>query len=218
MWAHALRVRPGKIGHDEVIQVNYLSTALLAILLLPVFKSKRSNQEQPSRMTFTSSDASAWTGFKERNEDPLLPSFDRPAKVDMTDRYFVSKLLGQFFLAELAKHVPTSVAVINAATPGMCHDSQLNRELDLTLKGKIAKIFMRRVGYSSAVGARMITDAAVQHGDETHGQYLGLQRLKPMAPIIYTPEGKRIGDLLWKETMAELKFAGVEDILREVSK
>ncbi|KAI9929382.1 hypothetical protein MW887_000851 [Aspergillus wentii] len=207
--------RNAETGHDEVIQVNYLSTALLTILL-PVLKSKRPNQDQPSRITFTSSDAAAWTSFNERAESPLLASFDKPDKADMTDRYFVSKLLAQFFLTEIAKHVPTSVAVMNAATPGMCHDSELNRELDQTIKGKVAKIAMRRVGYSTAVGARMVTDAAVNHGDETHGHYLGLQRIKPMAPVIYTPEGKQISDLLWKETMAELDFAGVEQTLKVV--
>lgn len=91
----------------------------------------------------------------------------------------VSKLLGQFFLAELAKRVPSSVAVINCTTPGMVHDSEYNRQVDQTMGGKIAKVFMRRIGYTAAVGARHITDAAVRHGEETHGQYLSTQKLRP---------------------------------------
>lgn len=166
-------------GHEETIQVNYLSTALLAILLLPIVKSKRSTQQQPTRITFTSSDVAAWTSFKERKEDPLLPAFDKQGKVDMADRMMVSKLLGQFFLFELAGHVRPSVAVINSATPGMIHDSEFNREIDNTVLGKIAKFFMRRIGYSSAIGARMVVDAAVNHSDETHGQLLALNNLKP---------------------------------------
>ena len=39
-----------------------------------------------------------------------------------------------------------------------------------------------------------------------------------MAPIIYTDEGRRISEQLWKETMAEFSFAKVEDIINEISK
>ncbi|KAK2603994.1 hypothetical protein QQS21_003830 [Conoideocrella luteorostrata] len=205
-------------GHDETIQVNYLSTALLTTLLLPVAKAKRSAQgDEPSRITVTSSDVAAWTSFKEKHSDPLLPAFNKPGG-NPTDRMMVSKLLGQFFLAELTKRVPSSVAVINCATPGMVHDSQFNRQVDATFGGKIAKVFMRRIGYSSPIGARHITDAAVKHGEASHGQYLSTQKLKPMAPIIYTDEGKRISERLWKETMAEFSFAKAEGIIAEVSK
>lgn len=41
------------------------------------------------------------------------------------------------------------------------------------------KMILRRVGNSSAVGARMITDAAVRHGEETRGQFLSFQKLVP---------------------------------------
>ncbi|RYP48692.1 hypothetical protein DL768_005472 [Monosporascus sp. mg162] len=205
-------------GHDETIQVNYLSTALLTVLLLPVAKSKRANQDGPTRITVTSSDVASWTRFKEKSNVPLLPSFDKPGVGNPTDRMMVSKLLGQFFLSELARRVPPSVAVINCATPGMVHNSEFNREIDRTFGGKIAKVFMRRIGYTSAVGARHVTDAAVNHGEETHGQYLSTQKLKPMAPIIYTEEGKKISERLWSETMAELSFAKVQDIVNELSK
>ncbi|KAI5917432.1 NAD(P)-binding protein [Camillea tinctor] len=202
-------------GHEDSIQVNYLSMAVLTILLLPVMKSKQ-RSEEPGRITITSSDASAWAKFKERNQRPLLSAFDNTQGVDMLERTFVSKLLGQLFLFQLAKRVPSSVAVINAATPGMVHDSEISRETALTFPGNVAEVFRRRIGYTAAVGARMITDAAVRHGKETHGQYLGLQQIKPMAPIVYTPEGERVGQQLWQETLAEFSFAEVEQILREM--
>ena len=39
-----------------------------------------------------------------------------------------------------------------------------------------------------------------------------------MPPIIYSEEGKKISQQLWEETMEELKFAGVEQILEDVTK
>lgn len=38
-----------------------------------------------------------------------------------------------------------------------------------------------------------------------------------MPPIIYTPEGQKISDQLWAETMAEFAFANVEDIFKTVN-
>jgi len=178
--ANATRVFNPKTGHDEMIQVNYLSTALLTILLLPVVKEKRAAQGGPSRITIVSSEVAAWTAFKEKKSFPLLASLDhKNAKVDPLDRMMVSKLLGQFFLSYLASIVPPSVVVINAASPGSVHDSEFNREHDKTFSGAIAKVVMRRLANTAAVGARMITDAAVKHGQETHGEFLSFQKIVP---------------------------------------
>lgn len=37
-----------------------------------------------------------------------------------------------------------------------------------------------------------------------------------MAPIVSTEVGKKLSDRLWEETMEELSFANVEEILRRV--
>lgn len=34
-----------------------------------------------------------------------------------------------------------------------------------------------------------------------------------MAPIVYTAEGKHVAKLLWKETMDEFSFEGVEEVI-----
>ncbi|ROV93882.1 hypothetical protein VPNG_09496 [Cytospora leucostoma] len=214
-----------RTGHDEVIQVNFLSTALLAMLLLPVIKDKqaRGSQPSPSRMTFTSSEVASWTYFKERSQSPLLASFDKKVQpstmesVVMGDRMMVSKLLGQFFVTELARRVPSSVVVINAASPGVCHDADFNREQENTFLGAILRKFQKSLGNTCAVGSRMVTDALFNHGEESHGQFLSFQKIVPMAPILYTSEGKEVSERLWKETMAELSFAKVEDIVTAVS-
>jgi hypothetical protein len=38
-----------------------------------------------------------------------------------------------------------------------------------------------------------------------------------MAPIIYRDEGAKISDQLWKETMDELSFANVADIVKDIA-
>ncbi|KAK7941494.1 Short-chain dehydrogenase TIC 32- chloroplastic [Apiospora aurea] len=204
-------------AHDEVIQVNYISTALLAILLLPLAK----RQPQPMRITFTSSETAAFTRFFPvgNPQQPIFPAMDAPGKAarNTADRMFVSKLLGQFFVAKLASVVPARVAVINAASPGSVHDSRFAREFEGSKAGAVTKICLRRFGNTAAVGARMMTDAAVRHGEETHGKFLSFQKVIRMAPIIYTKNGAMISQHLWRETMEELSFANVAEILEDVA-
>ncbi|KAH6993362.1 hypothetical protein EDB82DRAFT_499031 [Fusarium venenatum] len=85
---------------------------------------------------------------------------------------FTSKLLVQFFMVELAKRMPSYMAIINDAWPGSVHDPQFNRELDQAFVGAMVKKIMRHVAYTSADGARMMTNAIVKYGDKTHGQFL----------------------------------------------
>ncbi|KAI1070694.1 hypothetical protein LB507_006645 [Fusarium sp. FIESC RH6] len=200
--------------HDEIIQVNYLSTALLALSLLPAIKAARPNQPGPTRMTFTLSEGAAWSKFKFDPNESILKALDAPAKdYDTTAQMMTSKLLGQFFIAYLAKRVPPSLAIINSASPGAIHDSQFDREINQTFAGAIFKRIHRHVANTSTVGAHMITNAALKHGEETHGQFLSFQRMVPMAPVLYKEEGTRISEKLWQETMEEFAFAKPEELL-----
>ncbi|RAK97093.1 retinol dehydrogenase 12 [Aspergillus ibericus CBS 121593] len=164
-------------GHEETVQVNHLSNALLAILLIPVLKEKNS-PEHPGRLTVVSSDTPAWAKFKERNFNPLLSAFDKSEYFDGQDRYPTAKLLSQLFLSELAKRVPPSVVVINAPNPGLCK-SGLARDFNGTFAGYIFSIFQFILARKPAVGARALTDAAVKHGAESHGQYIEDGKLAP---------------------------------------
>ncbi|KAM7210593.1 short-chain dehydrogenase/reductase SDR [Rhypophila decipiens] len=209
-------------GHDEGIQVNYLSTALLAMLLLPVFKKSQLATSAPGRLTIVSSELAGVTKFKEATSNPPPASIlaaldDKNTKVDMTDRMMVSKLLQQFFVAKFAEVVPSSLVVINSVSPGSVYGTDFNRDRRGTLVGVVAAVVMRGIANSPPVRARIITDAAVNHGEETHGQFLSFQTVVPLAPIIYRPEGNQISEKLWQETLAEFKFTGVEEILNSLA-
>lgn len=89
-------------GHEETIQVNYLSTALLAMLLLSVLDAKRANVHKPGRITIVSSEMGEWAKSKEQKEGPILRAFNDPKYFEAGERNSVSELLGQFSLKSLA--------------------------------------------------------------------------------------------------------------------
>ncbi|KAI1192114.1 putative short-chain dehydrogenase [Nemania serpens] len=196
-------------GFEQAIQINYLSNALLMLVLVPVLRQKKGSV--PGRLVLVSSDTAGWAKFPEQGASPLLPVFkQKMPKWDMQERYATSKLLGQLFLTELADRVPASDVVIDATNPGFCYGSEFQREGEGKLLGLVFKAYTRLMGYPCAVGARTIVHAAVRFGEEAHGQYVECGKLRPKAAIVYKPVGEKLSKQLWEETLNEFSFAGVQ--------
>jgi NAD(P)-dependent dehydrogenase (short-subunit alcohol dehydrogenase family) len=161
-------------GHEETIQINYVSTMLLAILIPPVLKSK-SPTGSPGRLTIVGSGTAYAAAFCSRNEIPLLASFDKQPKsfdtAAASERYWVSKLLGHIFTVNLASYVHPEDVVMNIVDPGLCKGSQLNREAGRVFKA-VGKIITGPIGRTLDAGASTYLDAAVVKGEESHGSFI----------------------------------------------
>jgi NAD(P)-dependent dehydrogenase (short-subunit alcohol dehydrogenase family) len=165
-------------GYEEAVQVNYLSTMLLAILFAPILKEKKSGTE-PGRIVIVNSDTAAWAAFAEQSSKPLLPAFKvKMAKWDGQERYSTSKLLGQLFLTELAERIPASDVIITCANCGLCKGSDLGRQF--TGVGQVALSTLHTlVGRECSVGARTFIHGATTLGKDAHGQYLEDAKIQP---------------------------------------
>jgi NAD(P)-dependent dehydrogenase (short-subunit alcohol dehydrogenase family) len=154
-------------GHEETIQVNYLSTMLLAILLLPVLKSK-SPPGSPGRLTMSTAMLSITAKFANKNENPLLPSFDDKKYFDSMDIYSTSKLLGQLFVWKLTDFVSADDVVVNLVEPGFVKGTELHS--DMSVAGRaFMKLFKATTARTVKVGASTYLDASILKGKESHG-------------------------------------------------
>lgn len=108
-------------GHEESMQVNYLSTVLLALLLLPHLRSKRAPDGRPGKLTMVNSGLSL-TGKLPLNpnwpQQPILQSFDNPEHFSNTTWYNTSKTLMHLFLWKLTDFVSAEDVVVNIVDPG----------------------------------------------------------------------------------------------------
>ncbi|KAG6357235.1 hypothetical protein INS49_015113 [Diaporthe citri] len=210
-------------GHEEDIQTNYLSTALLVFLILEIFQKSRAlgtdTMYVPGRIVVVSSDRAAWAKFDEKKEEPLLPPFDVEATWDKLDRYGTSKLLGQDFLlpswlSGFLHHWPSSTAPTRASAAARGSPESWVRSLlssDAYLAGRLLW------------GARTLVHAAVKQDERSHGQYVEDWRAETVshlflliAPLVYATGREQLFQRLWNETMDELSFAGVQGILEGV--
>lgn len=158
-------------GHEETVQVNYLSTVLLATLLLPILKAKRPADGDPSHLTIISAALTLAAKFPHRDANPLLPAFDDPATYDPREQYMSSKALMQMFVWKLVDYVSADDVIVNLADPAWVKGTELHRDAQGARK-VVMKMFGALAGRSMNVGASCYVDAVVNKGKESHGCFL----------------------------------------------
>ncbi|KAK8060898.1 hypothetical protein PG996_010828 [Apiospora saccharicola] len=185
-------------GHESTVQVNYLSTVLLTILLLPVLKAKRpTGTDRAPRLITLGSVTARNAKFPNRHERPLLASFDEVTTKtpwDPNDRYAVSKLLCQMTLERVAaRYVDARDVVVLQLEPGWVRGTGLFRKLPAVAR------FV--VGLLLWVCGRPLVRGAATYAD-----------------FLYTDEAEGVSQVLWDETMKELEFANALGILESMKK
>ena len=75
--------------------------------------------EQPSRLTFVTSEMQIWTAFKQRSEPNIFSKLDDGSSFS-PELYSVTKLLGMLWVTELASRTDKSAVVIKAINRGSC--------------------------------------------------------------------------------------------------
>ena len=160
----------GPEGHEESFQVNYLSTALLAMLLLPTLKSK-SLPEKPGRLTIVSSAAAIGAKYHHRNERPYLPTFSNKALWDPIENYSATKGIIHFWLVKIVEIVKADDVVINLVDPGLVKGTSLHQGTNHFVQAVFGVVKVA-LGRSLEVGSSTFVDAAIVKGPESHGCFV----------------------------------------------
>ncbi|KAI0146159.1 hypothetical protein GGR57DRAFT_506681 [Xylariaceae sp. FL1272] len=203
-------------GHEEMFQVNYLSTFFLLIQLLPVLKSKR-QPGKPAHVTISSAALTLHAKFLQKHKNPLFPALDAPENYDRGDNYETSKLLAHMFLWKLTDNVSADDVIINLADPAYVRGTSFTRDIgDNRVLKAAAGLFGLMFGRTPKVGASCYVDAVVNKGKESHGCFLMSWKVHPFAAYLYTQEGQAVVDRVWNETLAEFEFAGARGIIESM--
>ena len=164
--------------HEEVIQINFLSTMLLAVLLLPALKSN-SPASKPGRLTIINSGLSLHAKFPQHKSTRIIPAFDIEETYDANDQYCSSKFLAHLFLDKLAQYVSSEDVVINAVDPGLVKGTELHRNIQSGVIDSVLSVVKTVSGRNLEQGASTYVDAAVVKGKETHGSFIMDWRVFP---------------------------------------
>ncbi|KAI1461933.1 NAD(P)-binding protein [Annulohypoxylon moriforme] len=207
-------------GHEEIIQINYLSTILLATLLLPILKS-RSPVGTPGRLTIVNA-ALALTAQlpTTKGHKSLLEALDDPKLFpSYSDKqYNASKVLAQMWAYKMLDYVSADDVIVNLVCPGFVKGTQLGSgDVSIFIK-PIMALFAASSARNVSDGASTYLDAALIKGKESHGSFCMSWKISPYNSFLYTPEGREAVEKLWQETMDELEFVGASGIIESMKK
>jgi NAD(P)-dependent dehydrogenase (short-subunit alcohol dehydrogenase family) len=164
-------------GHEVTMQVDYLSTALLSLLLVPILKAKKAEgATRPPVLSIVGSDMAYSHTLKPKG--PILPQFDNPKSFGQMPTYANAKLLLMFFIDKLAELVKPEEVLINMPNPGMTKGTALGHDTNVIAKKifGVAQYFLAR---PPDLAATIYVDAALVQGAETHGSFYSDWTIKP---------------------------------------
>lgn len=156
-------------GWEETFQVNVISTALLALLLLPKL------QQSPGISTLEFVSSRRHEAFilsdERRQARSLLESFNKPETFKSSETYQASKLLVMCIAQILASVVnPSSHGVsVLAVCPGFCQSDLSRAHQGIAasiLRGLLNTLVLR----TTEQGARTLVSGAAL-GHESHGKF-----------------------------------------------
>lgn len=169
--------RAPESNHEMTFQVNYLSTALLAILLIPVLRAKRGS-DKPARLALVGSDTAYWAPWKDTHCASVFQVVDDPDFVSF-DAYQRSKLCLNMFLERLSEWVSPEEVIINVPNPGACSGTSFGSDNPSKFQRFMFKVMSAIMARSVTVGARQFVDAVTVKGAESHGSFISEGKAKP---------------------------------------
>jgi NAD(P)-dependent dehydrogenase (short-subunit alcohol dehydrogenase family) len=158
---------------EETLQVNVLSTSLLALLLLPKLKASGTDTN-PAHLSITSSALHGHVQPKWVNvEGSLLEHLNDEVSFDGERQYNTSKLLVEYTVKSLAALVTKSdgktSVIVTSLCPGFCY-SGLSRSFNSLPERIFVSIFKLIFARATEAGSRSLVSATTQ-GLESHGRF-----------------------------------------------
>lgn len=201
-------------GWEETLQVNTLSTTLLALLLLPKLRSVRPEASASlPHLVLVSSGLHTGVARSSLPSPPqnILSALDTPpepaAAFNGGRQYAVSKLFLMYAVKSLAS-LATSPSgepqiIVTSCCPGFCV-SELGRQYSSWFEGWAKWAFYGLFARSTEDGARTLVGASTL-GVEAQGGYLTNGELQTPGEMVVSHEGKEIQKQVWKEIVDVLK-------------
>ena len=188
VWMMKYETSPA--GWEETLQVNVLSTALLALLLLPKLRATKKSTGVTPTLEIVSSGlhevATLSDEEKTKAGESLIEYFSKPEAFNKMRQYGITKLLIMCGLGALKDLVSapsekdTPEVFCTSVCPGMCK-SDLGRGAE-GLAMYIGKAVISLAQRSTEEGSRTLV-SGTQLGEKGHGRFWQHDTIKPSVPF-----------------------------------
>ncbi|SPO01771.1 related to light induced alcohol dehydrogenase Bli-4 [Cephalotrichum gorgonifer] len=193
-------------GYEKTLNVNFISTFLLYLLLLPKMRESGEKTGHVANYVIPNSALHYMAPLAELDPDSSQKIIDRlndPRTADMGGRYPLSKLLVIYAVRELAERSGSSgkgACTINTPNPSFCKSS-LARE---SQGSRGFRIFEKLLARSTEEGSRVLVHGLLA-GRESNGQYLSNCRVESPASHVTGEWGQRAQKKIFEELLDRLE-------------
>ncbi|EKJ72267.1 hypothetical protein NXS19_012545 [Fusarium pseudograminearum] len=196
-------------GHESMLTVNFISTALLSLLVLPALRLAAIRFNVTPRMVIVSSDAA----FDCRLTTEVPNIFEAiDAETSVLDHYSKTKLLQTMFISRLSQGIDASGKghiIANAVHPGLC-GTQLFKHIDFPFSLFLSAL-VAVLGRTPEMGSRALLAGAFA-GEDLHGKIMFNGEEHQFPKCMQGEMGDKLTGRVWDELMELLE--GIEPGVR----
>ncbi|KAJ4297888.1 hypothetical protein N0V90_005787 [Kalmusia sp. IMI 367209] len=193
-------------GWEEDLQVNTLSSILLAILLLPKLKASKNPSRKIPVLEFVNSGGhqTAIVSQEARKEPDILEWYNRRENFRPWTQYKFTKLFQMYAIVKLASEVSSGDVIITSICPGPVN-SDIGRDYQYPIITAIISFILGLLFFHTPdIGANPILSGTIQ-GEKSHGRFWKYGRIMPIPPSLLGEENKQLGLRIWKEIVRALE-------------
>jgi NAD(P)-dependent dehydrogenase (short-subunit alcohol dehydrogenase family) len=204
-------------GWEEALQVNTLSTTLLALLLLPKLRASKQHTGKIPILEFVNS------GLHQRAVVPpeiqdmpnILAHYNTEEQFKESKQYTFSKLFLMYATRCMADCTSSGDVIITSVCPGFVN-SNLGRDHFFPGVFVLAFFFTFLFMRTPDQGANMIISGTTQ-GESVHGRFWQHDQIQPIPLSLGGDSGKQLGDRMFDEILCALAKDGqdVEKLLAD---
>lgn len=201
-------------GWERTLQVNTLSTAALALLLLPQLRKSKTEESTPVLELVNSGRhyVATFTKAEKRSPDEegsasILDGANKAAAFGSGKAYRHSKLLLMYVaqsIAKLVQHDTTKPpeVFVPSVCPGAC-TSELARGYN-SLPMKAVKFQMSMLALRTAEEGSRAYVSGTDVGEKGHGRFWQNDVVREPAPLLVGNEGEMLREKVWSEVLEAL--------------
>jgi NAD(P)-dependent dehydrogenase (short-subunit alcohol dehydrogenase family) len=199
------RFHQSRYGWEEDLQVNTLSTTLLAILLLPKLKQSKQRTSKIPFLEFVNSGLhqSAVVAPEVRQRPSIFEHYNQSENFREGRQYNFSKVFLMYATKKLADEISSGDVVITSICPGWVN-TNLGRDHFFPGVFILASFFILLFMRSAAQAANMILSGTSQ-GESVHGRFWRHDKIQPTPPSLAGPEMRELGARIWQEIIDALE-------------
>ncbi|MCJ1466984.1 hypothetical protein MMC07_005606 [Pseudocyphellaria aurata] len=206
-------------GWEKMLQINTLSTALLALLLTPKLRAS-GTAFSPAHLNIVSSTGHLNTKVKPAERSQRLHSYNTEKGFSTLGQFNFSKLAMMWITRELAKRClgpdGSPLVIINDTCPGSCRTDGL-RDFSNPIESLLISIVQILLFRTAEQGARTLVGATAL-GEESHGRWWVSDSYATPSNYITGFEGKGMAQDMWNEVLGILRadVPRVDDIIADL--